>query len=392
MCFRHTAKMTKVDQPLPAIAALPVAALALTFCVGVIGANSLVLGPIAPTVAGAFGVSVTAVMSAAGAFGLGTAASALFLARFIDRMGASRLLRLSMALLAVALVLAALSPALPVLVAAQLAAGIASGVALPAIYASAAAVAPPGRESRTIGVVLTGWTLSMVAGVSLSAVLADLLDWRAVYFTVAALALLAALALSGIDLRERPPGPTAPLPFAALSVPGVPRLLVSCGAFMTAFYGVYGYLGDHVHAVLGRPVSANGLVALVYGIGFGGAALLDGIADRHGARRLLPWAFAAVASVYAGMALAGGSFASLLALVFVWGLANHLGLNLLIMRLTAADPAQRDTIMGLNSAVTYVAVFAGTGGFGLLYGALGFVATALAAAAATLLAAVVARS
>ena len=201
MCFRHTAKMTKVDQPLPAIAALPVAALALTFCVGVIGANSLVLGPIAPTVAGAFGVSVTAVMSAAGAFGLGTAASALFLARFIDRMGASRLLRLSMALLAVALVLAALSPALPVLVAAQLAAGIASGVALPAIYASAAAVAPPGRESRTIGVVLTGWTLSMVAGVSLSAVLADLLDWRAVYVTVAALALLAALALSW----HRPP-------------------------------------------------------------------------------------------------------------------------------------------------------------------------------------------
>ena len=128
-------------------------------------------------------------------------------------------------------------------------------------------------------------------------------------------------------------------------------------------------------------------MALVYGIGFGGAALLDGIADRHGARRLLPWAFAAVASVYAGMALAGGSFASLLALVFVWGLANHLGLNLLIMRLTAADPAQRGTIMGLNSAVTYVAVFAGTGGFGLLYGALGFVATALAAAAATLLAA-----
>ena len=48
--------------------------------------------------------------------------------------------------------------------------------------------------------------------------------------------------------------------------------------------------------------------------------------------------------------------------------------------------------MGLNSAVTYVAVFSGTGGFGLLYGALGFVATALAAAAATLLAAVVARS
>ena len=78
---------------------------------------------------------------------------------------------------------------------------------------------------------------------------------------------------------------------AALAVPGVVPLLVACGAFMTAFYGVYGYLGDHLHNGLGRPVSANGLAALVYGVGFGGAALLDGVADRLGARRLMPFAF-----------------------------------------------------------------------------------------------------
>src|SRR5206468_2760364 len=177
-------------------------------------------------------------------------------------------LRVAMAVLAVALVLSALAPGVTLLVAAQLIAGIASGVALPAIYGGAASVAPRGRESRTIGIVLTGWTLSMVAGVSLSALVADLVNWRAVYAIVAALALAALLAVS-LGGRDRTVSGSSPLPLAALGTPGVKRLLVACAAFMTAFYGVYGYLGDHLHEGLGQSVSVNGLAALIYGVGFG---------------------------------------------------------------------------------------------------------------------------
>lgn len=383
--------MTKIDQPFENYvseqAGIPRAAYVLTGCIGVIGSNSLVLGPIAPEVSQSLAAAVPTVMMASAAFGLGTAASALFLARHIDRLGARRVLRLAMAVLAAAMLLSAAAPVVLGLIAAQLVAGIASGVALPAIYASAAAVAPPGRESRTIGVVLTGWTLSMVAGVSLSAVLADFIHWRAVY---AAVAVLALAAMAGLSLMPRhasqATGP-APMPLAALRIEGVKPLLLACGAFMTAFYGVYGYLGDHLHNGLGEPVSANGLAALIYGIGFGGAAFLDGIADRVGARRLMPIAFLAVAAVYLLLALTGGSFAAVLIAVLLWGLFNHFGLNLLIMRLTAIDPAQRGTIMGLNSAVTYLAVFVGTSGFGPLYSSYGFAAAAFAAMALTLVAA-----
>ena len=85
--------------------------------------------------------------TAAAAFGLGTSASALFLARYIDRVGARRMLQGALLLLALALVASALAPAVAGLVAAQLVAGIAAGIAMPAIYASSAAIAPPGRES-----------------------------------------------------------------------------------------------------------------------------------------------------------------------------------------------------------------------------------------------------
>jgi len=368
-------------------AAIPAAAYLLTGCIAVIGSNSLVLGPIAPAVAQSFSASVPAVMTAAAAFGLGTSASALFLARYIDRIGARRILQGALLLLALALVASALAPTVTSLVAAQLVAGIAAGLAMPAIYASAAAIAPPGRESGTIGVVLTGWTLSMVAGVSLSAVLADLIHWRAVF---AAVALLAAAAVAGLAMSSLPDtrksGP-APSPLAALAVPGILPLLIACGAFMTAFYGVYGYLGDHLHESLGEPVSVNGLAAIAYGLGFGAAALLDGVIDRLGARRVMPFAYLLVAAVYVAMALASGGFGLLIAVIAIWGLANHFGLNVLVTRLTALDPSRRGTIMGLNSAVTYLAVTVGTAGFGPLYINLGFTNCALIAAALMLVAA-----
>ncbi len=363
----------------------------LTACIAAIGSNSLVLGPIAPEVARSYGASVPSVMSAAGAFGLGTAAGALALARHIDRFGARLMLQAALLVLAVGLMASALSPSVPALTAAQLVTGLAAGVALPAIYTLAAAIAPAGRESETIGVVLTGWTLSMVVGVSLSAVLADYLDWRAVYGFVAAFALAALAALFRSDLRDHPAPHSAPNPFGALNVAGVKPLLIACGAFMASFYGVYGYLGDHLNTALGRPVSASGLATLAYGLGFGCAVFLDGAIDRHGAKRVMPVAFLAVGAIYAVMALAAGSYLLLVAVVFVWGLANHCGLNALIMRLTALDPARRGAIMGLNSGVTYLALFAGTTGFGPLYAAYGIRAPALVAVVLMLLAVFVGR-
>ncbi|WP_129643118.1 MFS transporter [Peristeroidobacter agariperforans] len=382
--------MSNTDQPragtIGTPTGVPRTAYVLTGCVAVIGSNSLGLGPIAPEVARSLGATVPTVMMAAAAFGLGTAASALFLARHIDRIGARRMLQIALALLAAALALSALSPMVSVLIVSQLVAGIASGIALPAIYSSAAAIAPPGRESRTIGVVLTGWTLSMVVGVALSAVLADFVHWRAVFAAIAILALAAVAMLSISKYREVLATQSAPLPLEALQIKGIKPLLIACGAFMAAFYGIYGYLGDYLHHGLGQPVSANGLAALVYGMGFGAATLLDNLVDRLGPQRVMPAAFLATGAVYVSMALFGGSFTVLLIAVFLWGLANHFGLNVLIMRLSAIDPARRGTLMGLNSGVTYLAGFVGTAAFGPLHTEFGFAVSTLVAAGLMLVA------
>jgi MFS transporter, DHA1 family, inner membrane transport protein len=378
--------MENVDQRQHTSDCLPPAAYLLTGCVAIFGSNSLVLAPIAPQVADALGSSTSTVMTAAAAFGLSTALSALLFARHIDRMGAWRVLQVAMVVLTAALILSSLAARVAFLVVAQVLAGLASGVALPAIYTRAAAIAPAGHESRTIGVVLSGWTLSLVAGVSLSAVIADLVQWRAVYAAVAVLALAAFLILFAGKHADAIATDSAPMPTEALKIPGVAPLLIACGAFNSAFYGIYGFLGDHLHNHLDRPLSANGLVTLAYGFAFGSAALFDKLLDRFGAQRMMPVALLAVTSVYLCMALARSSFAGLLATVFAWGFANHIALNTLIMRLTAIDSAKRGTIMGLNSAVASLAIFAGTTGLGAVYANFGFVATAVTAAGLTLVA------
>ena len=382
--------MANTNQSITALsdrARIPPLAYVLTTCIGVIGSNSLALGPIAPEVAKSLGADAPGVMTASAAFGLGTAAGAIFLGRLIDRFGPRRMLIAALSLLAAGLACCAAAPTLALLVTAQLVVGIASGVALPAIYTLASVIAPTGRESETIGLVLTGWTLSMVGGVPLSAAIADFAGWRGVYVVVAIATLIACAAVRFAALRDGHAG-KATSPLAAFGVRGVVPLLVACAAFMGAFYGVYAYIGDHLHAALGLPVSANGVIAASYGLGFGSAAFLDRLIDRFGAGRLLPLIFLSLAGVYLAMAAASLSYLGLLAVVFLWGLANHVGLNVLIMRLTALDPARRGAIMGLNSGVTYLALFAGTIGFGNVYAGSTFAILPLAAAGLMLAAAI----
>ncbi|MDY4388463.1 MFS transporter [Pectobacterium aroidearum] len=346
---------------------VPGAAYVLTFCIGVIGSNSLLMGPIAPEIAASFKSIAQSVMLASAAFGLGTALSALFLARYIDRFGAFRMLKNAMILLVVALLSSAMASSVEWLIISQLIAGIASGVAIPAIYTTAAAIAPKGLESKTTGVVLTGWTLSLVAGVSLASILAEQFHWRVVYLGIGALAVLAVVILSRLSNQDENTTRVSSSPLAALSVPGVKPLLAACGGFMTAFYGVYGYLGDYLYHQLHQPLSANGLIALCYGVGFGSAAFLDTMISKVNSRVAMPASFLTVATVYLIFALSGNSLPVVCVLMLFLGIANHLCVNLLITGLSTTDVSKRGAIMGLNSAVTYLAVFVGNTLFGALY-------------------------
>ena len=85
----------------------------------------------------------------------------------------------------------------------QALAGLATGVLLPAIYAEAVQIAPEGEGARTLGVVLSGWSIALMAGVPISALLTDFLSWRIAFFTLGGLAVLVAAVFAASAIQKR---------------------------------------------------------------------------------------------------------------------------------------------------------------------------------------------
>lgn len=335
--------------------------LLLMLCVGLIGANSLVLSPIASLIAQDLGAhSAAAVMTAAAIYGGGVALSALLLAPQADKIGAHKALNRAMVLLLLGLGLSSAAPSMWALSLGQGIAGVAVGIALPSLYSLAAMIAPKGQEARTIGLVLTGWTLSMVGGVTLSAYVADLWGWRTVFalLSLGIFGILITLRQAQFPPQTLSPKPTSPL--SALRVPGIGPALFSVLVLGTGFYGIYSYLGAHLTRDLGHAVSDAGWLTLSYGLGFGAATLLDPWLDKVGPRRGLLVIFTCLVGYYAGMATLSHSYQAIILSMFGWGVLQHLGLNLTVGRLSALDPSQRGAVMGLNSTVMYLSVFGAT--------------------------------
>jgi len=357
----------------------------LTAAVALVGSNSLALSPIALEVGRGFGgAGAQDVLIAASLFGAGTAASAVLIAPWADRIGLSRALGLALVVLTLGMMGTALAPSLGVLWLAQAVAGIGSGVALPATYGLASEIAPKGHESTYLGRVLMGWTLSLVFGASAAALIAEVAGWRAVHGALALAGLVVLLALLLSPRMGAARAAQGISPWSALRVPGIGPALLVAGGYMAAFYGLYAYVAPHLQAGLGWPVWMVGAVPLVYGIGFGAAALGDPWIDRFGARVVAPWVFGALVVLYLCIAAVAGSAWGLVAACLPWGMINHLGLNLIVGRLAGLDAARRGAVLGLNSGVTYLAMFVATPVFGVVEAGWGFAACAVLAAGCVL--------
>lgn len=345
----------------------------------VIGSNAFVLSPILTDVAQSLGTTPVVVARVISAYGGATALSAFFLAGSIDRLGAKRILLVAAATMAMALLASAASANWRVLALAQAVAGLAAGLMLPAIYATATASAPSGQGARTLGQVLNGWAISLVLGVPASAFVTQYFGWRLAYLLLAA---LAAVALFGF-LRLRLPAPATNTPsispLKAATLPGVPTLLVICLAYMSAFYGTYAFLGDHLRTAVGLSTGQAGLVVLAYGAGFGFASFGGAWLDRLGAARVLPFMLVVLSAIYLAMLPASTAYGTSILIAVVWGVANHFGLNMIVLLLSRQHPPARGAILGLHSTMTYTAVFAGPLLLGALYARLGFQAVAAVA-------------
>jgi DHA1 family inner membrane transport protein len=348
--------------------------------IAAVGLQALMLSPLLTDIARTLDAGPRELGFASGAYGAGVAIMAFLAAPRLGRWPKRTAIQFAFALMAGGLALCAMAWEWRVLAAGQFITGLAAGVIIPGTYALTADITPPKMRSRAIGRVIFGWSVAMVGGVPLAAALADLVDWRATFAIVAAIAALM-VALIGLLPRTAPAAALRVSYRDALSVAGVPLALLATFAYMIGFYQTYTFIGDHVRLAHHAGAWLAGLIAGSYGLGFGAAVVFDAWIDRTGARKLMALTLFLVGLNYLVLPFAMAAMWTVILYPFLWGLANHLCMNVLVSFMGQAPAEKRGTVMGLFSCITYVAHGLGGAVYGGVYAGHGFTAVSFAATA-----------
>ena len=355
--------------------------LLLTLSIAAVGIQALMLSPLLTDIAAGLSTGPKEIGFAAAAYGVGVAAAALLAAPRLGHWPKRGAIRIAFAVLAGSLLLCGIAWDWRILAAGQLIAGLASGVIIPATYALTGDIAPPERRSQDMGKVLFGWSVAMVAGVPLAAILSGLVGWRGTFVIVGGVA--AAMTVAGALLPRVPShGDGEKVRYGdVLKLPGAWTGYIATFAYMIGFYQTYTFIGDHVRQTHGAGAWLGGTISLAYGLGFGVGVIFDKWIDRKGPSNVLPLGLALVGLNYLILPFAAETVITVAAYPFIWGLANHFCMTTLVSYMGALSPQMRGTVMGLFSFTTYLSLGMAGAVYGPVYDAYGFFVVSFASAA-----------
>ena len=149
--------------------------------------------PLGPDFAKALDIPMSHIGYLGGAYTLSAAVAGIIGSLFLDRFDRRKALAVSMLGLVLATALGGVAVGFGTLIGARLLAGAFGGPATAVALAIVSDVVPPERRGRALGTVMTAFSVASILGVPAGLRMATLFDWRAPFFSVAALGLLVTL-------------------------------------------------------------------------------------------------------------------------------------------------------------------------------------------------------
>ena len=346
-----------------AIALLAVAAFAAQAMVRVTDSLLPQIAADLQTTVGAASIVVTAYLLAHGSV-------QLVMGPFGERLGKYRAVAFAAAAATVMVALCGLAATLPLLVAARLGSGLATGWIVPFALAFIGDVIHYENRQQVIGRFLSGQILGQLFGQAAGGVLGDYFGWRVVFFILAG---MLGLATVGAVLRARAQSADAQRGgrrrqvrrgyFAdyksVLRSPWARKLIVIAFFETSAMFGAFTYVGADLHLRFGLNFALVGL--------FVGAFAIGGLIYSLSVRRLVSLLG------QAGLAAGGGTLlaAAFVTLAFephayiaplailVIGLGFYMLHNTLQTNATQMTPEARGTALAIFSAALYLGQTAG---------------------------------
>jgi predicted MFS family arabinose efflux permease len=286
-----------------------------------------------------------------------------------DSVGKYRCIALAAAGSTVMVAICGLAPSLPVLIAARLGSGLATGWIIPLALAFVGDVIPYERRQQVIGRFLSGQILGQLFGQAAGGVLGDWFGWRNVFFLLAGL-LAAATAGLWYELLRNPitharhasaqPGRGFIADYSTvLRSPWARALIVLAFAESGLMFGAFTYVGADLHLRFGVSFTLVGVFVGAFAIG----GLLYSLSVRVLVNRLGQIKLAAVGGIVLGLAymvLAFEPHAYISPFVITAiGLGFYMLHNTLQTNATQMVPEARGTAVAIFSSALYLGQTAG---------------------------------
>ena len=336
----HSAMLTR---------AFPLPLLALALAAFAIGTTEFVIVGLLPAVAADTGVSLPSAGLLVTGYALGVALGAPPLAMLTARATPYRALSALMVLFVAGNLLCAVAPGYGWLMAGRIVASLTHGAFFGLGATVAAALVEPQRRSAAIALMFSGLTLANVLGVPAGAWIGLHAGWRATFWCVSGLGVVACAALWVLVPRGlRLPGGNAGL--AGWRIVTRPRLLGALALTALGFGGIFTtltFLSPLLQAHAGFSAAQVNLLLLLFGAGLTVGNVLGGwAADRWPARSMLV-ILGALAALEVALHAVLGWPAAVAVGIFLWGMAAFAtapGLQSRVLDEAADAPALGSTL------------------------------------------------
>jgi DHA1 family inner membrane transport protein len=333
----------------PPRVAIPLPLLALALAAFAIGTTEFVIVGLLPSVAADTGTSLSQAGLLVTGYALGVAIGAPPLATLTAKAAPYKALSGLMLLFIIGNAMCAAAPGYGWLMAGRIVASLTHGAFFGLGATVAAALVPPQRRSAAIALMFSGLTLANVLGVPAGAWIGQHAGWRATFWAVSALGLLALAALLVLVPRALRP-PSTPGASSGWAIVRRPRLLGALGLTALGFGGIFTtltFLAPLLQTESGfSAAQVNGLL-LLFGLGLTLGNMLGGwAADRWPVHSMCA-ILASLAAVELALHLGLRMPALVVACVVLWGMAAFAtapGLQSRVLGEAADAPALGSTL------------------------------------------------
>jgi MFS transporter, DHA1 family, inner membrane transport protein len=269
------------------------ALLALAISAFGIGTTEFVIVGLLSTVAQDLKVTITLAGLLISGYALGVAIGAPIITALTSRIPRKMLLMLLMIVFVVGNSAAALSSSFAILIIARFFTAFSHGVFFSIGSTIAADLVPENKRASAIATMFTGLTVATVTGVPLGTFIGQMFGWRATFWGVAILGVIALISTAILVPSNLKKAKPASIKDQVKIITNFPLLLVFAitalgygGTFVT-----FTFLGPILEEITGYQASAVSLILLVYGIAVAIGNTVGGKAADKNPIKALRWMF-----------------------------------------------------------------------------------------------------